>query len=119
MLLNGTLHRLRDQTVNNTLFIENEDGNANLIATVCVYVLLFNNLNEMLKDIRGKCIKLCTPVFWHTEVANVCSRLICTKICNVSPLLHRSHHVKKNKRGWGLVEGAWPIVARRIYHHLC
>lgn len=32
---------LYEDYVNNTLFIENEDGNANLIATVCVYVLLF------------------------------------------------------------------------------
>lgn len=62
MLLNGTLRRLRDQTVNNTLFIENEDGNANLIATVCVYVLLFNNLNEMLKDI-GENVLSCVHQF--------------------------------------------------------
>lgn len=62
MLLNGTLRRIRDQTVNNTLFIENEDGNANLIATVCVYVLLFNNLNEMLKDI-GENVLSCVRQF--------------------------------------------------------
>lgn len=62
MLLNGTLRRIRDQTVNNTLFIENEDGNANLIATVCVYVLLFNNLNEMLKDI-GENVLSCVHQF--------------------------------------------------------
>lgn len=118
MLLNGTLRRIRDQTVNNTLFIENEDGNANLIATVCVYVLLFNNLNEMLKDI-GENVSSCVHQFSGLQKLQM---FVQGSFAQKFATFHHCYTALitlKSKSGWGLVQGAWPIVARCIYHHLC